>query len=58
MLAIAKQKPTVNTIGAPGTIEGEADPDEVAALIEFLAGDAGRFITGGLYTIDGGLTQH
>jgi NAD(P)-dependent dehydrogenase (short-subunit alcohol dehydrogenase family) len=58
MLEIAKQKSTVNTLGAPGTIPGEADPDEVAALIEFLAGDSGRFITGALYTIDGGLTQH
>jgi len=58
MLEISKQKPTVNTIGVPGTIPGEADPDEVAAVIEFLAADTGRFMTGGVYTIDGGVTQH
>lgn len=58
MLEISKQKPTVNTGGAPGLISGEGDPDEVAALIEFLAADSGRFMTGGVYTIDGGVTQH
>jgi NAD(P)-dependent dehydrogenase (short-subunit alcohol dehydrogenase family) len=58
MFEQAKKKASVNTIGAPGTIPGEADPGEVAALIEFLAADTGRFMTGGIYTIDGGITQN
>lgn len=31
-------------------------PDEVAALIAFLCSDDARFITGSIYTIDGGMT--
>jgi len=58
MLEIARQKQTVTTMSAPGTILPEADPDEVAALIQFLLSDHGRFITGSVYAIDGGVTQH
>lgn len=58
MLEISKTKPTVNAGGTPGTIPREGEASEVAGLIEFLLGDAGRFMTGGIYTIDGGLTQH
>jgi NAD(P)-dependent dehydrogenase (short-subunit alcohol dehydrogenase family) len=31
-------------------------PEEVAALMLFLAGDESRYCTGGVYTVDGGLT--
>jgi 3-oxoacyl-[acyl-carrier protein] reductase len=32
-----------------------ADPDEVAGVVEFLAGDAGGYITGAVIPVDGGL---
>ena len=35
-----------------------AEPDEVAALIAFLASDDAKFINGSLYTIHGGWNQH
>jgi NAD(P)-dependent dehydrogenase (short-subunit alcohol dehydrogenase family) len=34
----------------------DAEPAEVAALIAFLGSDEARFITGSIYTIDGGMT--
>ncbi|GAB7389208.1 3-oxoacyl-ACP reductase FabG [Bacillaceae bacterium] len=35
-----------------------AEPDEVAALIEFLVGESSGYINGGVYTIDGGISAH
>jgi len=35
---------------------GTAKPDEVAALIAFVASDEGRYMTGSIVSIDGGLT--
>lgn len=35
---------------------GTATPDEVAALIAFVASDEGRYMTGAVVSIDGGLT--
>ncbi len=35
---------------------GNAQPDEVAALIAFVASDEGRYMTGSIVSIDGGLT--
>ncbi len=36
---------------------GNAEPAEVAALIAFVASDEGRYMTGSIVTIDGGLTM-
>jgi NAD(P)-dependent dehydrogenase (short-subunit alcohol dehydrogenase family) len=58
MLDIVKRKATFAMSAMPGIISGEASPSEVAALIKFLISAPGRFITGAIYTIDGGLTQH
>jgi len=35
---------------------GNSQPDEIAALIAFVASDDGRFMTGSIVSIDGGLT--
>lgn len=35
---------------------GMAEPDEVAALIAFVASDEGRYMTGAIVSIDGGIT--
>lgn len=49
--------------GADGTLLaklrtplGTATPDEIAALIAFVASDDGRYMTGSIVSIDGGLT--
>jgi NAD(P)-dependent dehydrogenase (short-subunit alcohol dehydrogenase family) len=57
MLEISKRKSTVS-IGGPSVLDGEAEPDEIAGLVEFLLGPSGRFVTGATYAIDGGITQH
>jgi NAD(P)-dependent dehydrogenase (short-subunit alcohol dehydrogenase family) len=36
---------------------GNAQPDEVAALIAFVASEEGRYMTGAIVSIDGGLTM-
>ena len=43
---------------APGRIPRIGQPEEVAALVAFLASDEARFITAATYTIDGGATAH
>jgi NAD(P)-dependent dehydrogenase (short-subunit alcohol dehydrogenase family) len=41
----------------PGTVETEAGtPDEIAAMVSFVAGPEGRFINGTALVIDGGMT--
>jgi NAD(P)-dependent dehydrogenase (short-subunit alcohol dehydrogenase family) len=35
---------------------GRSTPEEVAALIAFVASDDGRYMTGAVIPIDGGLT--
>lgn len=52
--------------GAPGEVKAQmesliplgryGEPDEVASLVLFLCSDEARFINGGIYTIDGGMT--
>ncbi len=43
---------------APGRIPRIGRPEEVAALVAFLASDESAFITAATYTIDGGSTGH
>jgi NAD(P)-dependent dehydrogenase (short-subunit alcohol dehydrogenase family) len=43
---------------APGRIPRIGQPEEVAALVTFLASDESAFITAATYTIDGGATGH
>jgi NAD(P)-dependent dehydrogenase (short-subunit alcohol dehydrogenase family) len=43
---------------APGRIPRIGRPEEVAALVAFLASDESQFITAATYTIDGGATGH
>jgi len=43
---------------APGRIPRIGQPEEVGALVAFLASDESAFITGATYTIDGGATGH
>jgi len=43
-------------IGKLMTPLGNAEPEEVAALVAFVASDQGRYITGAILSIDGGLT--
>jgi NAD(P)-dependent dehydrogenase (short-subunit alcohol dehydrogenase family) len=43
---------------APGRIPRIGEPEEVAALVAFLASDESAFITAATYTIDGGATGH
>jgi NAD(P)-dependent dehydrogenase (short-subunit alcohol dehydrogenase family) len=43
---------------APGRIPRIGQPEEVAALVAFLASDDAAFITAATYTIDGGATGH
>ncbi|MTD16327.1 SDR family oxidoreductase [Nakamurella sp. YIM 132087] len=45
-------------VDRPGCLPGMARPQDVAELVRFLVSDAGRFVTGAVYTMDGGLTQH
>lgn len=43
---------------APGRIPRIGQPEEVAALVAFLASDESAFISAATYTIDGGATGH
>lgn len=43
-------------IGKLMTPLGNAEPEEVAALVAFVASDEGRYMTGAIVSIDGGLT--
>jgi NAD(P)-dependent dehydrogenase (short-subunit alcohol dehydrogenase family) len=42
----------------PATLPRVAQPAEIAELVRFLVDDSGSFMTGGVVTIDGGLTLH
>ena len=42
-------------VGAEYNVRPCGTPEEVAALMLFLAGDESRYCTGGVYMVDGGL---
>jgi NAD(P)-dependent dehydrogenase (short-subunit alcohol dehydrogenase family) len=46
------------TSGQPGMIARDATADEVASLIAYLMSDDAAMITGAVYAVDGGMSQH
>jgi NAD(P)-dependent dehydrogenase (short-subunit alcohol dehydrogenase family) len=44
------------TLGKIRSVLGMAEPEEVASLIAFVASDEGRYMTGAIVSIDGGIT--
>ncbi len=58
MLEISRRKPTAVDRRSDGVLNGDAEPQEIAAVIEFLLSERGRFVTGATGAIDGGVTQH
>jgi NAD(P)-dependent dehydrogenase (short-subunit alcohol dehydrogenase family) len=48
--AALKEMASVYPLGRIGT------PEEIAAVVEFLASDQAGFITGAIWTVDGGIT--
>ena len=43
-------------VGAYVGVGGRDEPEEVAGLVAFIASDEGRYMTGAIVSIDGGLT--
>ena len=46
----------LSSLGKIRSALGMAEPDEVASLIAFVASDEGRYMTGAIVSIDGGIT--
>ena len=46
----------LSSLGKIRSTLGMAEPDEVASLIAFVASDEGRYMTGAIVSIDGGIT--
>lgn len=54
MVHVLEQQELGSARSLPTPLERKGEPEEIAALVAFLLGDESRFITGAIYTIDGG----
>lgn len=54
--ALTSNEKVMKMVMARQALPMVAEPEDIAGLALFLASDASRFCTGGIYTIDGGLT--
>lgn len=55
-VAIRDNPEQYDAINATITMGRMGEPDDIAAMVTFLASDASKYVTGGEFTVDGGLT--
>ncbi|OLO25809.1 SDR family oxidoreductase [Streptomyces sp. MNU77] len=58
MLAEAARKLGGDIVASPRTLPRAGRPTEIAELLLYLVSDAGAFVNGSSYAVDGGLTGH